>query len=75
MTKTFMTIENIEEIAMLYAFKIQHGKGWVSYYFLRANANGVKFYYDVTIYHDTEIDVWRKNITKDTSKGYSTWLA
>ena len=75
MTKTFMTIANIEEIAMSSAFKVQHGNGWDSYYFLRTNANGIKFYYDVTIYFNAEIDVWRKNITKDTSKDFSTWLA
>lgn len=72
MTKTFMTIANIEEIAMASAFKVQHGNGWVSYYFLRTNANGIKFYYDITVYDNKYIDIWCKNITKDTSKSYTT---
>ena len=72
MTKTFMTFAGIEEIAMASAFKIQFGEGWTSYHFLRTNANGIKFFYDITIYHNKYIDIWCKNITKDTSKFYTT---
>lgn len=72
MTKTFTTIANIEEIAMASAFKVRYGKGWISYEFLRTNANGIKFFYDVTIYNNNFIDIWRKNFTKDTSKFYTT---
>ena len=72
MTKTFTTIANIEEIAMASAFKVRYGNGWTSYEFLRTNANGIKFFYDVTIYNNKHIDIWRKNFTKDTSKSYTT---
>ena len=43
MTKTFMTVANIEEIAMASAIKVRYGKGWISYQFLRTNANGIRF--------------------------------
>lgn len=72
MTKTFMTIANIEEIAMASAIKVLYGANFTTYFCLRTNANGVKFFYDITVYNNKHLDIWRKNKTTGTSKTYTT---
>ena len=63
-----MTKEMLEEMMTICGTSVKCGNGWTTYTFTRTNANGVKFYYEATVYKFTNtIEVVRVSYTRKIS--------
>lgn len=63
-----MTKEMLEEMMTICGTSVSCGDGWTTYTFTRTNTNGVKFYYEVTVYKFTNtIEVVRVSSTRKVS--------